>query len=42
MIKLVSNAQMKDWSKELIDAIFEVSLSAPAEICSNIAVICEA
>ncbi|MCG9900457.1 MAG: class I SAM-dependent methyltransferase [Hydrotalea sp.] len=41
MIKLVSNAQMKDWSKELLDAIFEVSLSSPAEICSNIAVICE-
>ena len=42
MIKLVSNAQMKGWSRELLDAIFKVSLEAPSEICSNIAVICEA
>lgn len=42
MIKLVSNAQMKGWSRELLDAIFQISLTAPSEICSNIAVICEA
>jgi 2-polyprenyl-3-methyl-5-hydroxy-6-metoxy-1,4-benzoquinol methylase len=42
MIKLVSNAQMKGWSRELLDAIFKISLEAPSEICSNIAVICEA
>lgn len=42
MIKLVSNAQMKGWSRELLDAIFKVSLAAPSEICSNIAVICSA
>lgn len=42
MIKLVSNKQMKGWSEELLDAIFKISLSSPPEICSNIAVICEA
>lgn len=41
-IKLVSNSQMKGWSRELLDAIFKVSLTAPSDICSNIAVICEA
>jgi len=41
MIKLVSNAQMKDWSRELLDAIFRVSLETPSAVCSNIAVICE-
>lgn len=35
-IKMVSLAQMKDWSQELLDAIFEVSKQMPLEICANI------
>jgi 2-polyprenyl-3-methyl-5-hydroxy-6-metoxy-1,4-benzoquinol methylase len=35
-IKMLSLAQMKDWSQELLDAIFEVSKQMPAEICANI------
>ena len=41
MIKLVSNHQMKDWPKELLEAIFKISISVPTEICSNICVICK-
>lgn len=41
MVKLVSNQQMKSWSKELLDAIFKVSMSLPTEICSNLCVICK-
>jgi len=40
MIKLVSNKQMKDWPKELLESIFRTSLSLPGEICSNLSVIC--
>lgn len=40
MIKLVSNKQMKDWPKELLRAIFKTSLTLPAEVCSNLSVIC--
>lgn len=42
MVKLVSNHQMKSWPKELLEAIFKISVSLPAEICSNISVICKA
>jgi 2-polyprenyl-3-methyl-5-hydroxy-6-metoxy-1,4-benzoquinol methylase len=35
-IKMVSLVQMKDWSQELLDAIFEVSKKMPHEICANI------
>ncbi len=34
-IKMVSLAQMKDWSQGLLDAIFEVSKQMPPEICAN-------
>ncbi len=40
MIKLVSQAQMKGWPRELLDAIFEVSLEADAGLCSNLFAIC--
>ena len=40
-IKLVSLAQMKDWSQELLDAIFLVSKKMPKEICSNIWLLCK-
>ena len=40
-IKLVSQKQMKDWSNKLLNAIFEVSLQCPSEICSNIYAICK-
>lgn len=36
MIKMVSHKQMKTYSRELLDAIFEVSLESDPEICSNI------
>ena len=35
-IKMVSLAQMKDWSQELLNAIFEVSKKLPPEICANL------
>jgi len=35
-LKLVSLAQMKDWSQDLLDAIFEVSKNMPPDICANI------
>lgn len=35
-IKMVSLSQMKDWSQELLDAIFVVSKQMPPEICANI------
>ena len=41
ILKLVSNAQMKGWSKELLAAIYQTSRTVPPEICSNIGVICE-
>ena len=35
-LKMVSLEQMKDWSQELLDAIFEVSKVMPLDICSNL------
>ena len=40
MIKLVSQAQMKGWSRELLDGIFEASLEADPGLCSNLFAIC--
>jgi SAM-dependent methyltransferase len=40
-IKLVSQKQMANWPPELLRAIFEVSLHCPADICSNIYVVCK-
>lgn len=36
LIKMVSHKQMKNYSRELLDAIFEVSLETDPNICSNI------
>ncbi|MGB5920019.1 methyltransferase domain-containing protein [Arcobacter sp.] len=36
MIKMVSHKQMKTYNRELLDAIFEVSLESDPKICSNI------
>jgi len=38
-LKLVSLQQMKDWSQELLDSIFEISKSVPPDMCSNLWVI---
>lgn len=35
-LKMVSILQMKEWSQELLDAIYEVSKKMPPEICSNL------
>lgn len=35
-IKIVSHSQMKDYSRELLDAIFNISMKESPEICSNI------
>lgn len=40
MIKLVSQAQMKGWPRELLDGIFEMSLEADPGLCSNLFAIC--
>lgn len=40
-LKLVSQNQMKDWSQDLIRAIFEVSRECPPDICSNLYVVCK-
>jgi len=40
-LKLVSQKQMKDWSQDLIRAIFEVSRECPPDICSNLYVVCK-
>jgi hypothetical protein len=32
--------QMKDWSDELLQAIYQVSAELDPELCSNIGVIC--
>lgn len=40
-LKLVSQRQMKDWSEELIQAIFEISQDCPTDICSNLFVVAE-
>lgn len=41
VLKLLSNQQMKDWSKDLLDACYEISLILSPELCTNIAIICE-
>jgi trans-aconitate methyltransferase len=35
-LKLVSLEQMKHWSDDLLEAIYDVSLSLPPEMCSNL------
>lgn len=40
-LKLVSQKQMKDWSEELIQAIFEVSRECPRDMCSNLYAVCQ-
>ena len=39
-IKLTSQKQMKDWSHELLRAIFLISLECQPQICSNLYAIC--
>lgn len=39
-LKILSQGQMKDWSDELLRALYEVSKECPDEICSNIYVVC--
>jgi hypothetical protein len=39
-LKMVSLSQMKGWPKPLLDSIYEVSLSMPKEICSNLWCLC--
>lgn len=39
-LKILSQGQMKDWSDELLSALFTVSKECPADICSNIYVVC--
>lgn len=40
-LKLVSQKQMKDWSQELVQAIFEIGRECPPDICSNLYVVCK-
>lgn len=40
-LKLVSQAQMVDWPVSLHDAIYQVSRECPAELCSNLYVVCQ-
>ena len=40
MLKVVSNAQMKGWSRELLDASYRVSLTLPPEIGANLLAVC--
>jgi SAM-dependent methyltransferase len=39
-LKLVSQAQMTGWPESLHDAIYRVSRRCPAELCSNLYVVC--
>ncbi|MBE2213388.1 MAG: methyltransferase domain-containing protein [Opitutaceae bacterium] len=41
MLKMVSHAQMKGWSRSLLDAIYDVSIEADPNICSNILALCK-
>lgn len=41
MLKIVSNAQMKTWSRDLIDATYRVSLTLPTELCANLFAVCK-
>ncbi|MEW6264275.1 MAG: class I SAM-dependent methyltransferase [Thermodesulfobacteriota bacterium] len=38
-LKMVSQRQMKDWPPELLDAVYQVSLTCPADICSNLYIV---
>lgn len=40
-LKVVSHSQMADWSKDLVDACFNVSLELPVDMCSNLGIICK-
>jgi sugar phosphate isomerase/epimerase len=40
-LKLVSQKQMKDWSQELIRAIFEITRECLPDICSTLYVVCK-
>lgn len=40
LVKILSNSQMADWSVELIDAMYRVSLSLSPSLCSSLAAIC--
>jgi hypothetical protein len=39
-IKLVAQAQMKGWTRSLLDGIFETSLESDPGLCSNLFAIC--
>ena len=41
MLKVVSNAQMKSWSRDLIDATYRTSLTLPTELCANLFAVCK-
>lgn len=41
MLKIVSNSQMKSWSRDLIDATYRVSLTLPTELCANLFAVCK-
>lgn len=40
MLKVVSNAQMKGWSREFLDASYRVSLTLPPEFGANLFAVC--
>lgn len=40
LVKVVSNRQMADWSRELLDALYRISLRLPPQYCSSIAATC--
>lgn len=41
MLKVVSNAQMKSWPRDLIDATYRTSLTLPTELCANLFAVCK-
>lgn len=40
-LKLISQNQMLDWSRNLHEAIFKISLGCPEDICSNLFTLCK-
>lgn len=40
LLKLVPNRLMKEWSRDLLDAIFHVSLGLPRDICADLIAMC--
>lgn len=40
LLKIGSNRQMKGWQRDFFDAAYRVSLTLPAELCANLAVVC--